>query len=62
MSFKPTEDQTNDLIFPAWEEIRQTADDLKEDLGCDNEYIRKMLISLSEYYVWLINWAPFEKV
>ena len=50
MSFKPTDDQTNDYVFPAWEEIRQTADDLKEDLGCDNEYIRKMLVSLSEYY------------
>ena len=47
MSFKPTEDQTNNLVFPAWEEIRTTADELKEDLGCDNEYIRKMLISIS---------------
>ena len=27
MSFKPTDDQTNDYVFPAWEEIRQTADD-----------------------------------
>ena len=51
MSFKPTEDQTNNLVVPAWEEIRTTADELKEDLGCDNEYIRKMLISISEYYV-----------
>ena len=31
--------------------VEYTADELKEDLGCDNEYIRKMLIAISEYYV-----------
>ena len=50
MAFEPTEDQRNNLIFPAWEEIRCTADELKEELGCDNEYIREMLVTLSEYY------------
>ena len=50
MKFEPTEDQRNNLIYPAWEEIRCTADDLKEDLGCDNEYIRGMSVALSEYY------------
>ena len=48
--FKPTDDQRNNLIYPAWEEIRCTADELKEELGCDNKYIKSMLIALSEYY------------
>ena len=36
--FKHTDDQTNNLIFPAWEEIRCTADELKEELGCDSTH------------------------
>ena len=45
MDFKPTEDQTN-FNSACMGRDRQTADDLKEDLGCDNEYIRKMLYLL----------------
>ena len=40
--FVPTDDQTNNLIHPAWEEIRSSAEELQKDLGCDKEYIREI--------------------
>ena len=48
--FVPTDDQTNNLIHPAWEEIRSSAEELQKDLGCDKEYIRQMLVAISDYF------------
>ena len=50
MTFNPTDDQRNNLIIPAWEAISCIADELQKDLGCDDAYIKEMLIALSQNY------------
>jgi hypothetical protein len=38
-TWKPTDDQTNFLITPAWEAIRDELVDLQSELGCPDSYI-----------------------
>lgn len=49
-TWKPTDDRMNYMVYPAWDEIRGTCDDLLESLECPPSFVGEMLVVMASEY------------
>ena len=48
--FIPTDDQVNFIIQDYFEDISDQCRAMQEDLNCDDDYVKNMLISIASTY------------
>ncbi len=49
-TFIPTDDQVNFIIQDYFEDISDQCRAMQEDLNCDDDYVKNMLISIASTY------------
>ena len=49
-TFIPTDDQVNFIIQDYFEDISDQCRAMQEDLNCDDDYVKNMLISVASKY------------
>ncbi len=49
-TFIPTDDQLNFIIQDYFEDISDQCRAMQEDLNCDDDYVKNMLISIASTY------------
>ena len=49
-TFIPTDDQVNFIIQDYFSDISDQCRAMREDLNCDNDYVKNMLISIASTY------------